>query len=446
MAFVAKAAVIARVVLVLAAFGATASAEVRRDAPCPGCVLDAPQPSRALLVVLHGDDTGAGAMVSDWRDATRAAHLAFFAPECPRALGCAGSWWRWWESKRHDAAWLAQQIAAVQTKLGLTHVYLAGFSGGATYLSVWTPALAKTYPAIALVSGGAPMTDACPTAAQSALLEIGGDDDMLDEYVRPFASHFGGCAGAKLTWRIIPRLGHHPMHQALARGRAKEVIDWLLATDPVPLAIEDTPLAWSAAREKDTLAYRRAHSDPDAADLTITPHVIVLHYTDGGSAKATRAYFDQPEIEPARAELRHAGKVNVSAHFVVDRDGTIYRLQPPTRFARHCIGLNHVAIGIENVGDGKRWPLTDAQVAADAALIRDLASQYPITHLLAHSEVEGFRDHAYYLERDPAYRNSKPDPGAQFMARVRAAVCDLGLAGPPGAKSTTERSACPRTP
>ena len=41
--------------------------------------------------------------------------------------------------------------------------------------------------------------------------------------------------------------------------------------------------------------------------------------------------------------------------------------------ARHCIGLNHVAIGIENVGDGEKLPLTPAQVQADAALVRATA-------------------------------------------------------------------------
>ncbi|HUJ63592.1 MAG TPA: peptidoglycan recognition family protein [Kofleriaceae bacterium] len=157
--------------------------------------------------------------------------------------------------------------------------------------------------------------------------------------------------------------------------------------------------------------------------------MIVLHYTDGGSARATRAYFDHVRIEKARHDLARAGAVNVSAHFLVDRDGTIYQLQPETRYARHCIGLNHIAIGIENVGDEAKYPLTDAQVAADAALVRELARRYPITHLLGHYEVMKFRTNPYFLELDPAYRNDKPDPGARFMARVRAAVADLHLAG-----------------
>jgi len=195
------------------------------------------------------------------------------------------------------------------------------------------------------------------------------------------------------------------------------------------LAIVDAPMAWSAERERLTLLYRREHSDPEATDLAIDPRVIVLHYTAGGSAAATRHYFDNVRVEAARKEIARAGAVNVSAHFVVDRDGTIYRLQPETRFARHCIGMNHIAIGIENAGDEAKFPLTEAQVAADAALVRDLAHRFRITHLLGHHEVMKFREHPYYVERAAAYQNDKPDPGPRFMAAVRARVADLGLQG-----------------
>jgi N-acetylmuramoyl-L-alanine amidase len=425
-ALIARSAVAASAVLVVLA--ASAHADVRHDAPCRDCVLDAPRASRALLVVLHGDDAGAKATVADWRAAAENAHVALFAPQCPADLGCAGSWWRWLDSDHHDDGWLAGQISAVQASLGLERVYLVGFSGGATYLSAWAPLHARTFKTLALVSGGSRMTDTCPAAPQSALLMIGSDDDMLEQFVRPFATWFGRCDGTDTTWRIVPHLGHHDMHRALAQGRAQLVIDWLLASDPPPQII-DAPIAWSDARERLTLSYRQAHSDPDAKGLAIAPRAIVLHYTDGGSANATMSYFDHLEIEAERAQLKRAGDVNVSAHFLVDRDGTIYQLQPPTRFARHTIGLNHLAIGIENVGDDHTWPLTDAQVAADAALIRNLVSRFPITHLLGHYEVEHFRDHPYFVERDATYRNSKPDPGASFMARVRKAVDDLKLAG-----------------
>ncbi|MEZ4360729.1 MAG: peptidoglycan recognition family protein [Kofleriaceae bacterium] len=199
---------------------------------------------------------------------------------------------------------------------------------------------------------------------------------------------------------------------------------------PPPVgAFVEWPLRWSDARAAATLAYRRRHESPDVADLEIQPRVIVLHYTGGGSARGTKAYFDSPTIEAARGALARAGKVNVSSHFLVDRDGVIYRLQPETRFARHCIGLNHLAIGVENVGDEARWPLTDAQVSANAALVRDLTRRFPITHLLGHHEVMAFRSHPYYVEREPSYRNRKGDPGARFLAAVRTLVEDLGLQG-----------------
>ena len=168
-------------------------------------------------------------------------------------------------------------------------------------------------------------------------------------------------------------------------------------------------------------AFRARESAAPATKRIVKPGV--------SSVQATRAYFDNTQIEAERPALRRAGLVNVSAHFVVDRDGTIYRLQPETRFARHCIGLNHIAIGIENVGDEVEHPLTDAQITADAALVRDLAARFPITHLFGHFEVMKLHASPLYVELDPTYKNDKPDPGARFMAAVRERVADLHLAG-----------------
>ncbi|HEX3765099.1 MAG TPA: peptidoglycan recognition family protein [Kofleriaceae bacterium] len=197
------------------------------------------------------------------------------------------------------------------------------------------------------------------------------------------------------------------------------------------LKIVDKPIPFDDERVRLTLEYRRQHSDPDARDITIEPKVIVLHYTAGGSAKSTFEYFSGNHMEAARSQLAAAGDVNVSSHFLVDRDGTIYRLMPETRMARHCIGLNHIAIGIENVGDEHKWKLTDAQVEADAHLVRYLAARFPITHLIGHSEARRLDGKIYFQERDPHYRNSKPDPGDRFMKLVRAKLTDLKLKGPP---------------
>ena len=201
---------------------------------------------------------------------------------------------------------------------------------------------------------------------------------------------------------------------------------------PPPLAIVDRPITYDEARIARTIAYRRAHQDPAASGVEIEPRMIILHHTGGGSADATWRYFDRPTIESARKTIADAGDLNVSSQFLVDRDGTIFRLMPETSMARHCVGLNHVAIGVENVGDLDAHLLTDAQVEADAALVRDLKARVPaITHLIGHHEYLAMEGHPYFVERDPKYRTRKADPGPAFMAKVRARVADLGLEGPP---------------
>lgn len=195
--------------------------------------------------------------------------------------------------------------------------------------------------------------------------------------------------------------------------------------------IKDWPIPWTADRQRLMLDYRRAHNDPAATDLTITPTIVVLHYTAGPSAKGTHRYFSNLEIEKGRPSVRAAGVVNVSAHFLVDRDGIIYRLVPETTMARHCIGLNHNSIGVENVGDGDRYPLTDAQVAANVALIRHLAARFPLRRVIGHSEARSLDGTPDFVELDPTYRNDKPDPGDAFLAKVRAQIADLGLLGAP---------------
>jgi N-acetyl-anhydromuramyl-L-alanine amidase AmpD len=197
----------------------------------------------------------------------------------------------------------------------------------------------------------------------------------------------------------------------------------LIATPP----IVDRPVRFDAERKRLTLEYRRAHQDPEAEDITITPRVVVVHHTAFETLEKSFAYFDRTAIEAARRQIAKAGRVNVSAHFLVDRDGTIYRLMPETWMARHCIGLNHVALGIENVGGTEKTPLTEAQLNANEALIRDLARRFPITHVIGHHEYLRAEKHAYFVERDRSYRTQKIDPGPEFMKQLRAQLSDLTL-------------------
>jgi hypothetical protein len=198
-------------------------------------------------------------------------------------------------------------------------------------------------------------------------------------------------------------------------------------TLPGGIEIKSRPINFNQERIDLTLAYRRIHQDPNTNDILIQPKMIILHWTGINSLESTWKYFNRTRAEAARPELAAAGEVNVSAHFLVDRDGTIYRLMPETWMARHCIGLNHVAIGIENVGDGAKFPLTGAQAKANAALVRYLNRKYSIQYLIGHMEYRSMEATPLFLELDPKYRNNKPDPGDNFMVNVRKLVSDLNL-------------------
>lgn len=199
--------------------------------------------------------------------------------------------------------------------------------------------------------------------------------------------------------------------------------------------IVDRPITFDKEREALTVEYRRAHQDPGATDVHIAPKMIIVHHTGGGRFENSWRYFNRVRIESGRRKGAGAGAVNVSAHFLVDRDGTIYRLLPETTMARHAIGLNHVAIGIENVASREDHPFTDAQIDANIALVQHLAARFPVSHLIGHHEYLKFEGHPYFVERDPNYRTRKGDPGPEVMARIRAGVGHLGLEGPPSSRT-----------
>lgn len=210
------------------------------------------------------------------------------------------------------------------------------------------------------------------------------------------------------------------------------------------LRIQDRPISFSDDRVALTREYIEQHYGAAPAGIEIVPRMVVLHWTAIGDLERSFRAFDRERLTAAsRPELAGASEVNVSIHFLVDRDGTVYRLMPETWMARHVIGLNHSAIGIENVGgaDGVD-DLTEAQVAANARLVRHLARRYPtIEYLIGHQEYQSFEGHPLWRERDRGYRTHKIDPGERFMGAVRAAVADLELKGPPAAPGAVPHAA-----
>lgn len=196
--------------------------------------------------------------------------------------------------------------------------------------------------------------------------------------------------------------------------------------------VRQRPLPFSSDRVAATLDYLRLRCDPAADSIRLEPRLIVVHWTAIPTRRATWQAFAPPTLPAARPELAAAGRLNVSAHFLVDRDGRIDQLLPETVVARHVIGLNRAALGIENVG-GPDAPLTAAQLAANEALVRHLAAKYPrIRYLIGHLEYRDWERSPLWEERDPTYRTVKTDPGEGFLAALRARLADLDLAASDG--------------
>ncbi len=200
-------------------------------------------------------------------------------------------------------------------------------------------------------------------------------------------------------------------------------------TDGEAIAVVHLPLPQRRLRSRLMLEYVRDRYNPGAERLDFVPRMIVLHWTELPTFRALWDAFRSARIPPWRPELLRAGRVNVASQFGVDRNGAIYRFLPESVIARHVIGLNRVAIGIENVG-GSEAPLTECQIRADAKLIADLVARYPtIRYLIGHHEYGRFRGTPLWEERDPDYFTNKVDPGDEFMAAVRSRIEPLDLRG-----------------
>jgi len=196
------------------------------------------------------------------------------------------------------------------------------------------------------------------------------------------------------------------------------------------LKIIQKPIDYSKEKIKLSLEYMKEHHGLDQKTPKITPKIIVLHYTAGGTVESNFKYFNNLYLENQRSTLKNQSPLNVSSHFIIDRDGTIYQLVDPEMFARHTIGLNYCAIGVENIGS-KAQPLTDKQVEANAELVRYLTKKYPIEYLIGHSEYCVFRNSKLWKESNPKYFTGKADPGDDFMKKVRSKLTDLKLKSQP---------------
>lgn len=180
---------------------------------------------------------------------------------------------------------------------------------------------------------------------------------------------------------------------------------------------------FDAERLQLTVNYARQHYGEATAALT-NPQMIVVHFVTIPTLQKSLDFFRPSHIDhQVRRDIAGGGEVNVSAHYLVDRDGTLYQMAGEDVLCRHIIGFNHSAIGIENVAVNAD-DLTPAQLEANAALISRIVQRQPaIRYLLGHHE---YRDrtlphYQLYREDDATYRfTDKVDPGPLYMTRLRA--------------------------
>ncbi|HVJ01704.1 MAG TPA: N-acetylmuramoyl-L-alanine amidase [Sphingomonas sp.] len=147
----------------------------------------------------------------------------------------------------------------------------------------------------------------------------------------------------------------------------------------------------------------------DTRALPIT--MIVLHYTGMESAQAAIDRLRDPEAK-------------VSAHYLVDEDGTIYRMVDEGKRAWHAgrshwrgvTDVNSASVGIEIVNPGHEFgyrPFPEAQISALIPLVAEIKERHGITrgNVVGHSDVAPAR---------------KQDPGELFpwgkLARLRLAL------------------------
>lgn len=118
------------------------------------------------------------------------------------------------------------------------------------------------------------------------------------------------------------------------------------------------------------------HSEPGTLAQRNT---VVLHITGGSTMEGAYQTFAK-SVKPKR----------VSAHFIIDRDGTIYQLLSISETAWHARAVNSHSVGIEHVAVPGTLMATEEQYASSAMLVKWLCGQLDIpidrNHVRDHNE------------------------------------------------------------
>ncbi len=189
-------------------------------------------------------------------------------------------------------------------------------------------------------------------------------------------------------------------------------------TVTAPIII-DRPVRLTEYRRQLTREYAFRHYGEEFTE--IVPQAVIVHWTESPEADGVYDYFYK--------EVRKDGTLNVCSQFLVDRDGTIFRLTPETMLDRHAIGYNWCAIGIENVGGvDRKEDLTPEQLQANVLLIRYLREKYPtVRYVWGHYQQTLAKSSGLFKENVEGYFHGKVDPGPKFMKALRKQLKDTEL-------------------
>ncbi len=190
------------------------------------------------------------------------------------------------------------------------------------------------------------------------------------------------------------------------------------------MQIKETPIAFGKTRVELSKEYIKEHYNLEVKDIKITPKIVVIHHTAIDDFADSLSRFTSETLPTDRPDITSGGALNVSAHFMVERDGVIHQLMPLDFMARHVIGLNYNSIGIENVGGANSADnLTKEQLEANIFLVKELKKRFEtIEYVIGHYEYRCFEGTPLWLEVDDGYRTFKDDPSVRFMDELRANI------------------------
>lgn len=196
--------------------------------PCTDCVAITPssQTPSPLLVVLHGDSgITPSDLASKWDRFAAPRDVAVLALACPKDRGCKGSWWQW----DGDPSWIGAQVDALSAKhpIDRSRMYLAGWSGGASYIGMRTQAFEKTFAGLVIHGGGLrPRTDGC-AATKTPVAFLYGTANPLHDLAERLHAHYETC-GSDVRTTLLPKADHAAELRALdTHGDA--IMEWLVS-------------------------------------------------------------------------------------------------------------------------------------------------------------------------------------------------------------------------